>query len=226
MINVFKIFFNSVPKSGTNLMQKCLELMGVRKVGTLISGEVSPFTRNAPRSERYKTRGIWKLRKQYAKLADRSNGYLTGIVRPVEKSRYLVEYLVSNVKDGEFLQAHLGYSDELLLKLKSFNFKTIVMIRDPRAILLSRLHYITKTTHNKLHPLFQTMGFEDKVNLLLNGFTDEEFSVQSMFSICNSVTSWINDETVLTLKKVLLSTMKFLIVKFKNCIHQKLVLTI
>lgn len=197
---MFKIFFNSIPKAGTNLMIKCLKLLGAKRVGSLISGFMGPFVGNLPRFNKYVTLLNWRIQKTYARLFDHQIGYLAGIVHPSEKSRYLVDYLIDMVKPGEYLQAHVGFTDELLINLAEENFRSIVMIRDPRAILLSRLHYISRTKHNKLYGRFRKLSFEGKIILLLNGYNCNSYSVQSMPSICNSLSSWIDKESVLLVK--------------------------
>ena len=118
-----KVFVNSLPKSGTNLMAKCLELFGYRQKGGINSAIVL-----SNKWESLLRRAIWR---------PFSPGYLVGIDMPVEVPRLMVNRLLTSTDNDQFLTGHLGYTFDLVDKIKEEGFVCMVVIRDPRAVLSS-----------------------------------------------------------------------------------------
>ena len=183
-----KIFVNSLPKSGTNLVSQCLELMGYRQAGGvgayLISGN------NIVSSA---------IRKLYFQSLF-SDGYLVGIDMPVELSRKAVDRILNRAKNGEFISGHVGYTDELLGKIKLMGFSPLLMIRDPRAILNSFVHYMISNKQHPLHSVFKNVSKEDKYRLALYGITESNVTLKPLIERCMSVDLWMNNEDVLVLR--------------------------
>lgn len=94
-----KVFVNSVPKAGTNLLSKCLELFGYRQIGHIGAGGV------LENGLRGRVRRIVHI--------PVTRGYLVGINSPVEISRRGVDRLLAKSRCGEFLTAHVGYTEYL-----------------------------------------------------------------------------------------------------------------
>ena len=182
-----KIFVNSLPKSGTNLVSQCLELMGYRQTGgvdaSLISGNVVSSA----------------IRKLYFQSLF-SDGYLVGIDMPVELSQKAIDRILNRAKNGEFIAGHVGYTDELLKKIKLMGFSPLLMIRDPRAVLNSFVHYMISNKKHPLHNVFKSISKEEKYRLALYGLTESNVTLKPLIERCMAVNLWMNDEDVLVLR--------------------------
>lgn len=87
----------------------------------------------------------------------------------------------ARLKKGQFLVAHLWYHNEYLKILDEFGVKPILLIRDPRDIVISNVNYITRVNpKHRLHEHFVSRLKTDKERLhfCITGSRDpEEWSI-------------------------------------------------
>jgi len=74
----------------------------------------------------------------------------------------IIEKIVKRTGKGRFFAAHLWWSQECAHILKKNNLKSIVMIRDPRDIIISGVFYILKKKDHPLHDFFQKLPSLDE----------------------------------------------------------------
>jgi hypothetical protein len=183
-----KAFINSVPKSGTNLAAKSLDLFGFQSAGHL--GAEWILKRSAKRTT------VKRLQNFTVQ-----QGYLLGINHPVEVNRRTVNKLLTGVSPGQYLTAHVGYTSDLLQKVTQLDFKSILVIRDPRSIAASLVPYILETKSHPLNEAFQAMTEVDRYAAAAHGFFREgEISNQPVFICCTAVEPWFNAKHVLKVK--------------------------
>jgi len=154
-----KILANSLPKSGTHLLERFL---------SLVPGVSRQFDR---------------------KLCDDGKG-LRGLQRQC-----------SRLRKGQFLLAHLFYNDEYLKVLDQFGIKSMLMIRDPRDIVVSSYQYMTYgyKKHN-MHDYFANHLKTDKerLHVCIRGNTNpEEYSIGYLLE---KFYPWTQNEKVLTIR--------------------------
>ena len=181
-----KAFFNSLPKSGTNLVAKCLELFGYTQAGGLASSIVlSNHFRSKVR------RMLWRSVEQ---------GYLIGIDTPVEIARRPIDRNLSKVSDNMFIFGHLGYTADILVKVRDMGFALILIIRDPRAVLNSFVYYVVKNKSHVLHKAFCEMSVEERYLAALQGHFSGTATLQSMRVRCKALDPWLESDDVLKLQ--------------------------
>jgi len=174
-----KAFVNSLPKAGTNMLGKCLELFGYRLAGGLASSEVLG--------------NKWKAKLKRLLYIPMRQGYLIGVDSPVEVSRRVIDRKLAAVNDGEFLYGHLGYTVDLMEKLKRDNFSLLLMLRDPRAVLNSFVHYLTVNRKHFLFDAFQAMPLEEKYLSALHGVWTPRGALQPLRVRCQALDSWVKE---------------------------------
>ena len=182
-----KVFINSLPKAGTNLLANFFDILhystkvdfGAHLV--LSDKIISKF--NRVRFHPFLSKGI-----------------IIGIDTPVEIRFSYIERKLLSVKSNEYVTSHVGYTDEVLLLTKKYEFKNIVMIRDPRAVLNSLVHYISNDKSHYLHEYFRTLTEVEKFSVALNGNIKESKVLNSMLTRCNSISNWIEDPSVLCIR--------------------------
>jgi len=182
-----KAFINSLPKSGTNLMAKCLELFGYRQKGQLSAGVA---LKNSIKTKIKKL--LW--------LPVSKNGFLLGIVSPVMVRKPPVISRLKKIESNQFIVAHVGYTDDLLLQVKRMKFKIIVMIRDPRAVVASSVPYILKSHKHRLNKYFKSISKQDCYLTVINGMIDRNISCQSISTRCYSLNNWIKSPDTLVVR--------------------------
>lgn len=183
-----KVFLNSLPKAGTNLAAKCLELMGYRQVGGVDASIIS-------------RRGLPSiLRRWYFRPAKSSPCYLVGIDMPVELSCKAVARILNRAKSGNFIPGHVGYKPELLGMIKSKGFAPVLILRDPRAVLNSFVHYVVANAFHPLHTFFKNKSTEERYRFALHGIRDTQSHLQPLLTRCRAVDVWKSDPAVLSLR--------------------------
>lgn len=134
-----RIVANSVPKSGTNLLSRLLVLLGFehRPLGIrprLVAGPLSPVRR------------VLRAREQ-EKIS-------VGVVSPQQVGRRWLERRLSRVPDGCFVTAHCLHTPGLAGLLREQGMRVVCIIRDPRDVTVSQMHYIKRERDHFAHDAF------------------------------------------------------------------------
>jgi sulfotransferase 6B1 len=135
-----RIVANSIPKSGTNLLARLLTLLGFEQTSEmgirsrLVAGPFSPAR---------------KL------LRSRSAEKVTiGVASPQRIDRRWLERRLSRVPDGCFVTAHCVYSPELASLFAGERMRVVCILRDPRDVAVSQMHYIKQKKRHPIHDAF------------------------------------------------------------------------
>lgn len=182
-----KLFINSLPKSGTNLVSRMMELMGYKyaKLGiaaTLLHG-----------------RGYTARQLLRGAMFDK-NPVIVGQDLPVAINSGWLSQKVQNTSAGEYFSGHCNYTDHLHCLLKEENIKTLMVVRDPRDVLVSYAHYVAKSKQHFLHDYYKTLGHEARIDFTIEGGKAGDIYIESLFSILNSLNGWFYKEDVLIVR--------------------------
>lgn len=181
-----KVFVNSLPKSGTNLLAKCLLLFGYKERGHISAGTILDSTLRA-----FIRRLLWKCD---------SDGYLLGVNSPVMVRKAAIDSILRKVKNNQFISAHVGYQQELLDAVINNGFTPIQVIRDPRAVLASFVPYVLADKNHFLHKLFKSLPMEERYQAVLDGVTENKLTQRSLQECCEALNPWLNTEGVIVVK--------------------------
>lgn len=142
------IFLNSIPKSGTHLLSKALtDVPGIAHSGMHLE------------------------RKSIAKFVDQ------GVDFPVKGREDInlvtdmpwIERLLMTIRPGQFITAHVKYHKSLQDALEKMRFKKLLMVRDPRDIVVSWADYIAKAKDHLLYPYFEQTDIEYRISCGIKG---------------------------------------------------------
>ena len=152
-----KIFANSIPKSGTNLLEKVFYQMPVIRYSS------------------YRT-----LRKH-------------------THSKEKILKKISFLKNGTYQMGHVDFDAEIVKQLHLNNFRTILMIRDPRQIIISHYKYVSYIDTN--HPTYDYFkNLKDDNDRLLAVINGVDGVVESINDVLSSYEGWLNDRKILVVK--------------------------
>ena len=182
------VFVNSLPKSGTHLLSKLLGIAGGKEVYHFGSGKVLD------------SRWVARARRVLMYPSIFEKGVIVGVDSPVEISRKFVTKKISTLSPGEFVTGHVGYSEDILNICSSFGVKKICVVRDPRSIVVSFIHYVQGLERHYLNDLFKDLGFDAAVSMCLTGFSSEGKSLESLVSRYRALEPWLREADVLTLR--------------------------
>jgi len=186
-----KIFLNSLPKSGTNMVQKCLELASISYSGNSLAA-----------SSCFGKFGLIKKMMRQPKLGQVP--VVIGLEIPVGVSpKWIREYLH---KSEGYVSGHAAFSEHCYSILNSEGYKTIQVVRHPCAVLASWANYIAEPGYywDEVHIQLAKMDFSERVRFLLNGgsVNTDDFTVyyKSFSDVLLQVEGWIEAENVLTVR--------------------------
>ena len=167
-----RIFVNSIPKAGTHLLTAELEKF--------------PQLQNSRLH-------IEAHRVNVASDGRRAEKFLIDAGRVASQ--------IETVRPGQFFTAHLMWSGALEETLHEKNVKTIVMLRDPRAILVSRLHYIKGLKRHFLHDFFTNGLASDKerYRVLMEGRDGDPY-IRSFVDTVDGFLPWLQSASVLCVR--------------------------
>ena len=181
-----KAIINSLPKAGTNLLAKCLKLLGYREQGGIGSFLVSPTTIKG-RVRRL----LWQ---------NPENAYSVGIDSPIKLPKRAIHNILGNVGEDGFLSAHLGYSDELLLKVLEMEFVPLLIVRDPRAVLASFVPFVASYKPHALHRKFLNMTKKEQYWAAFKGGCFGSVELASMLVRCEAMEPWHAHDAVMKVR--------------------------
>lgn len=105
---------------------------------------------------------------------------------------------LQHLQRGQFLVGHLPAHDALLALAGQMDLRVLLMIRDPRDIMVSYGHYVSAmdTTH-PAHAMFHSMNGRDRLAALIDGVPGV---VSSMHEVLTRYAGWLDSDQVLIVR--------------------------
>jgi len=144
----YSIFLDSLPKSGTHLLAKALSGMpGIDHSGKHMD------------------------RKTIAEFVDKNVSFpLEGREDiNIERDFQWIERLLKSISSGHFLTVHLNYHPKVHNALEQMNYKVLLMMRDPRDVVLSWADFMTKEESHLLYPFFRHTDLDYRIKCGIQG---------------------------------------------------------
>jgi hypothetical protein len=94
----------------------------------------------------------------------------------------------AGMRPGEVVHGHDWYKNGLVELIAKHNIKVILMIRDPRDQLVSRMFHVKRSARHRWHERFQSMSNHDALILCIEGSDD----LPGIAAMVNLTRSWID----------------------------------
>lgn len=206
-----KIFINSLPKSGTHLLSKSVDLFGYQEhfdpENLDDSARVTPLFFNY----REVKNAIAKLDIRATKtapepaFADEEPIYV-GTLTPVYANATHFRQWFEAMPIDSYILGHVGYSPQLSHILEELDMAHLFIIRDPRAVIVSLLSFIMDTKGmpcpHFLQEDFNEMSPQQRLDLILEGGyapkADEH--VTAFADVYQTMFGWHNDPRCLVVR--------------------------
>lgn len=145
------VFVNSLPKAGTNLLLKLMRLLpAIHHVRLYLNREEVDLY--APRA------GEPRLR--------------IGVDTPADVSLRRVERRIRRLPPGTWFSGHVPYSDGFRQLLADSGLRMLLIVRDPRDVVLSNADYLASPPH-RFSSYFGKLSPEDRVSTSILGLPAE-----------------------------------------------------
>ncbi len=138
---------NSMPKAGTHLLRKAAGLLpGVRYAHLRIDRQTAgrfagPIPLTVP----------------------------IGVDAPVQVSREGLAQAIRRLRRGQFAQAHVRYSEELVGLLAELGLKTVLILRDPRDVVVSHADFVARTETHFFYEAYQPLPESERLMASIHG---------------------------------------------------------
>lgn len=165
---------NSLPKAGTNLLAKAMRLLpGIRFART----HLDPRTLAQPKSL----------------LANGVEALPVGVDWPRSVPIESVRRALARVRNGSFASMHAPHSDSWGDLMYELGMKTVLVIRDPRDVVVSHAHYVSNSPRHFLYDYYMGLPVHERQMVSIKGLAPSSPGAALLLDIgerCRSVMPW------------------------------------
>jgi Sulfotransferase domain len=174
-----RIIINSLPKAGTNLVSKLLDLAGLQWNRVCFDSRLilraNPVTR------------FWRKVSQC-----RGDEVIVGIGAPVSVPLRFIDKSFAALQPNQFIKAHVGYTTAIVRVAEKHGIVPIVVIRDPRDVIVSQVHYVLSTPTHMLHRAFKEINDRERCfDAAINGGFLRDILLEDIRTRCLSLDVWL-----------------------------------
>lgn len=174
-----RIIINSLPKSGTNLVSKLLDLAGMKWNRVCFDSRLvfraKPWTR------------LWRTLRQID-----GDEVMVGIGAPVSVPKRLIEKSFERLPPNRYIKAHVGYTTAIVRMAEKHGIVPIVVIRDPRDVIVSQVHYVLSMDRHILHRAFTALGNRESCfEAAIHGGNFGGYFLEDIRTRCLSLDVWL-----------------------------------
>jgi len=171
------VFVNGIWKSGNHMLIKLLKLMGVpfAEFGISAASLVSSYypVRRIVRGPRWEKSPV-----------------NIGLEIPVNVGKYWVVKKIRHCY-GKCFGGHAAYSDHLLSILRAGGVRPLQIIRDPRDIVCSFVHWVVNRPDYYAYKTFSTLSIEERMLAVINGIEGDGLYFESIATVLDRSYGWI-----------------------------------
>ncbi len=163
---------NSMPKAGTHLLRKAVGLLpGVRYAHLRLDRQTAGrFTGPTPPA------------------------VPIGVDAPVRVSREGLSQALRRLRRGQFAQAHARYSKELAGLLAELGIKTVLILRDPRDVVVSHADFVARTETHFLYGVYRALSEPERLMASIRGLDlPDDHRLLSVRERYKSLMGWLAD---------------------------------
>jgi hypothetical protein len=154
---------NSMPKAGTHLLMKAMGMFpGIRR----IRGQVTN-----------------RLAERYPTPTEGQPTAMIGVDWPKPVALPALRHALYRVRRGRFVQAHTRFSPELVDLLLELDMKTLLILRDPRDVVLSHANYVARKPRHFLYPVYQPLSESERILTSITGIASSAAEAPTLLDI-------------------------------------------
>jgi hypothetical protein len=174
-----RVIINSLPKAGTNMVAKLLDSAGMKWNRVCFDSRMILRANPATR--------LWRKASQF-----RGDEVIVGIGAPVSVPRRIVDRELERLKPNQFVKAHVGYTTAIVRLAEKHKVTPVVIIRDPRDVVVSQVHYVLSAPSHMLHRAFKELGSHERcLDAAINGGFFGDVLLEDIRTRCLSLDVWL-----------------------------------
>lgn len=186
-----KIIVNSLPKSGTNLLSRFMDLLELSEIKPGLAGGLLRKTSRNP---------FKNLKKRLRKAGLDEPGFQVDLDNPGNRIRkaWLLRFLEKQ-PDNCYVKAHLPYDPELSEFLDQCGYRQLYICRDPRDVLCSLAAFHTRH-YKPFNDEFDKLTASQQRQLALKGIARGDIVLSPFENRLARSCGWVGDKHVFSLK--------------------------
>jgi len=203
-----RILINSLPKSGTHLLTQAIEIFGYQEYATHLSylKKMMNFWGLGP--PRFLSYGAAKTAlKKTMTSGSHPPDIRVGPFTSYYVNQPTIHYWLNSIPPGQYIQGHLPWSEALVPMLTGLNYRHLVIIRDPRAVIASFIPFVLNAYQTDMGPHFleqdfKSMSFRQQLEFVLTGGYAPKAGVEvrPFTEVFRAVLAWRNQPGCLFLR--------------------------
>jgi hypothetical protein len=166
---------NSMPKAGTHLVMKAVGMFpGITRTRGQITNRLADRGTTADES--------------------RADIALIGVDWPRPVTVPALRRALKRIRRGHYAQAHTRCSDQLVALLTELGMRTLLILRDPRDVVVSHAKYVSSKERHFLFDRYQPLSDSERVMKSIVGMRESSESDQGLLSIADryqSLLPWV-----------------------------------
>ncbi len=182
-----RIFVNSFPKGGTHLVEKLLLLLGFKTNRRKFVGH-------------YKIQNIIPFFLSHAWTKD--DNVIVGVDHRFTQRASYVRRMFECVNPGEFIRGHAVFSEQMACLIEEASLKTVLVLRDPRDIVVSHAHYVLGSASHPLHRYYvnEFRVFKDCLLFSIKGGQVDNYYLDSIGTRASGINGWVSNPNTFVIK--------------------------
>jgi hypothetical protein len=169
-----RFLINSLPKSGTHLIEKAVQQFPGITVGPAMNN-------------------IWAQRHGTAIGADDS--VLVGVDWPHPASVAAIRRIFRSLKNGQYVLGHIPFSETVVKLLAEQNMKSLLILRDPRDVIVSFSNYVGGHEQHFLFKQYQPLSQSERLMKAIVGIEQSSPDQPMLLDVgerCRSLVGWMS----------------------------------
>lgn len=201
----YRLLLNSMPKSGTHLLTQVVDLLGYRDVGRTdgLRGKLAdrcglgaPVVLAHLRVQRN-----WQRRLAMLTAEGRAATLPLDVTTPVPTPVAVARGWLQAIAPGHYLSGHVPWTAETARLVREAGLKHLLIVRDPRDVLVSFLHFVVRPEH-RLSRDFLPLQADERLHLALDGGVGPRSGqhIEGLAASFAAILAWRREPGVLLLR--------------------------
>ena len=196
-----QVMINALPKSGTHLLAKAVELFGYRE--HFAGEEIDNPERITPIFFNYREVKNALAKIQAADTEDTDETVCVGTLTPCYVGLSVFRHWLEAMPKGRYILGHVAWTPALAPVFAELDYRHLFIIRDPRAVVASLISFILDTgrmpRRHFLEADFKVMTSMQRLNFLLEGGSapTAEVEVRGFADVYRSMLAWQDEASCL-----------------------------
>ena len=200
-----RVLVNSLPKSGTHLLTRAVEIFGYQEYAThrgYLKRMLDSLGFSTPKYFNYK-----QAKNSLKKGKSTDDQIAIGAFTPYFVNQPTMQYWLNTIPYAQYIQGHIPFTPTLTQIITKLNYFHLVIIRDPRAVVASLLPFILNAQNTGMGTHFLADDFKpmspiQRLKFVLEGgyAPKAKVKVDSFIEVYHSMLAWRNEPNCLLVR--------------------------